>query len=63
MFIQPLAGWVKSLAEKIQKPATYGSALETYIVSKNPQNAGDVDRLMKEFDHKMSKRTEAGWPV
>jgi len=63
MFIQPLAGWVKNLAEKIQKPTTYGSALEAYIVSKNPQDAGDVDRLMKEFDHKMVNRTEAGWPV
>jgi hypothetical protein len=63
MFIQPLTGWVKSLAENFQKPASYGSALEAYIVSKNPQDAGDVDRLMKEFDHKMSNRASAGWPV
>ena len=63
MFIQPLTGWVKSLAESFQKPATYGSALESYIVSKNPQDAGEVDRLMKEFDHKMANRTNAGWPV
>lgn len=52
MFIQPLAGWVKSLAEQFQKPQTYGSALETYIVSNNPQSEGDVDRLAREFEQK-----------
>ena len=50
MFIQPILGWVKSLTEQFQKPQTYGSALETYIVSNNPQNAADVDRLSREFD-------------
>lgn len=52
MFIQPIAGWVKSLAEQFSKPQTYGSALEAYIVSNDPQNACDVDRLMREFDQK-----------
>lgn len=52
MFIQPLAGWVKSLAEQFQKPQTYGTALEAYIVSHNPQNAADVDRLMREFQQR-----------
>ena len=52
MFIQPIAGWVKSLAEQFSKPQTYGSELETYIVSHNPQNAADVDRLMREFENR-----------
>lgn len=52
MFIQPIAGWVKSLAQQFSKPQTYGSALEAYIVSHEPQNACDVDRLMREFDQK-----------
>jgi hypothetical protein len=52
MFIQPLVGWVKSLAEQFQKPQTYGSELEAYIISNDPQTAYDVDRLTREFDQK-----------
>jgi hypothetical protein len=52
MFIQPLVGWVKSLAQQYQKPQTYGSALEAYIIANDPQNACDVDRLTREFDQK-----------
>lgn len=52
MFIQPLVGWVKSLAAQYQKPQTYGSALEAYIVSNDPQDVCDVDRLTREFDAK-----------
>ena len=62
MFITTLAGWAKSLAEQFQKPQTYGSALEAYIVRNEPQNAGDVDRLMREFDTKMSNRSYGGFP-
>lgn len=50
MFIQPILGWVKSLAEQFAKPQTYGSALEAYIISHSPQTPEDVDRLMREFD-------------
>jgi hypothetical protein len=52
MFIQPIVGWVKSLAEQFSKPQTYGSALEAYIVSHEPQDSVDVDRLVREFDTK-----------
>lgn len=62
MFIQSLLGWVKSLAQEFSKPQTYGSALEAYIVSNNPQSEGDVDRLMREFDCKMAGRTHGGFP-
>lgn len=54
MFIQPLASWVKSLAERYQKPQTYGSALEAYIVAGKPQDANDVDRLTREFENKQA---------
>lgn len=50
MFIQPIVGWVKSLAEQFAKPQSYGTALEAYIVSHNPQSTADVDRLSREFD-------------
>ena len=45
------------------KPTTYGSALEAYIVSKNPQDGCDIDRITREFDQKVSNRTNAGWPA
>jgi hypothetical protein len=35
----------------------YGSELEHYILSKYPQNVGDVDRLTLEFNRK----AEASW--
>lgn len=61
--LQTITSWAKSLAESFNKPATYGSALEAYIVSKRPTDSADVDRLAREFDYKMSNRCEAGWPV
>jgi hypothetical protein len=57
MLIQPIVGWVKSLAEQFAKPQTYGTALEQYIVSHEPQTAADVDRLMREFDQ------QRGWAL
>ena len=62
MFIQPLVGWVKSLAQDFNKPQTYGSALEAYIVANEPKDACDVDRLSREFDSKMSSRRHGGFP-
>jgi hypothetical protein len=59
MFIQPIVGWVKSLAEQFQKPATYGSALEAYIASKNPQNTADIDMLTRQYEHNIANRQ--GW--
>jgi hypothetical protein len=35
---------------------TYGSDLEKYIVSRNPQHAGDVERLTVEYNQKQAKR-------
>lgn len=34
---------------------TYGSALERYIVSRNPQDIGDIERFTQEFDRKQSE--------
>jgi hypothetical protein len=62
MSIQPIVSWAKSLAESFNKPQTYGSALEAFIVSREPQDAGDVDRLMREFDQRMANRCTGGFP-
>jgi hypothetical protein len=35
-----------------EKQATYGSQLEEYIVSQNPRDIADVERLTMEYDRK-----------
>lgn len=50
--LNTIKAWAKSLAESYSKPQTYGSQLEYYIVSNNPQSEGDVDRLAREFQQK-----------
>jgi multidrug resistance efflux pump len=34
---------------------TYGSSLEEYISSHNPQHSGDVERLTVEYNQKVSR--------
>lgn len=53
MFIRPILDWVKSLVAQFQEPQSYGTELENYIVSNNPQNTGDVDRLTRQYDQRM----------
>ena len=47
-----ISNWVKNLGNQFSKPQTYGSGLEYYIVSNNPQNSGDIDRLTREYHAK-----------
>ena len=49
-----IRAWITSLAEQFAKPTTYGSDLESYIVSNNPQNEADVDRLAREYNQKQA---------
>jgi hypothetical protein len=53
--LQSIKKWATSLLESFSKPTTYGSGLEYYIVSNNPQNEGDVDRLTREYHLKSSQ--------
>ena len=53
--LQSIKNWAKNLEKSFSKPQTYGSALEYYIVSNNPQNEGDVDRLTREFEKRNSE--------
>jgi hypothetical protein len=61
--LNELAAYFQKMFSEFDKPLTYGSALENYIVSRNPQDGCDIDRLSREFDYKMAARTEAGWPL
>ena len=47
--LKTIKTWATSLANSFSKPQTYGSGLEYYIVSNNPQSEGDVDRLTREY--------------
>jgi hypothetical protein len=53
-----LAEYFHKMFQKFEKPQTYGSALEAYIVRNAPQTSCDVDRLTRQFDLKQSGR---GW--
>lgn len=35
--------------------ASYSSELEQYIISHNPQNGGDIERLTRQFDTQLSQ--------
>lgn len=60
--LHELAAYFHKMFIGFEKPATYGSELEAYIVSKNPQDGADIDRLSREFDQKMAARILGGWP-
>ncbi len=49
-----IVGPLVALATESQ--STYGSELEEYIVSKNPQDTADIERLTKEYDLSTTKR-------
>jgi hypothetical protein len=40
---------------KSSKTGSYGSSLEHYITSHNPQHSGDVERLTVEYNLKVSR--------
>ncbi len=59
--LNSLGNYLTDLFSVFEKPQTYGSALEAYIVSNNPQNSCDIDRLQRQFDAKISNKTNSGW--
>jgi hypothetical protein len=56
--LNQLAEYFQKIIHRFEKPQTYGSALEQYIVSHAPQTSCDVDRLTRQFDIQQSGR---GW--
>ena len=40
---------------KSSKNTSYGSSLEYYITSRNPQHSGDVERLTVEYNMKVAR--------
>jgi len=59
--LNSLAEYFYDILKKIEKPQTYGSALEMYIMSHNPQNGCDIDRLQRQFDQLQYNKRNSGW--
>ena len=51
-----VVGIVGPLVALASESNTYGSKLEQYIVSKNPQDTADIERLTREYELASSKR-------
>lgn len=43
---------VKKILNEFFVQRTYASELDQFIRSRNPQCAGDIDRLTKEYEHR-----------
>ena len=60
MLTMSIIAYIQKMFERAEKPTTYGSELESYIVSKNPQSTYDVEYWTNQFDKKQS---EKGWLI
>lgn len=55
-----MIGYIQKMYEDVKKPMTYGTELETYIVSKNPQSTYDVEAFAREYE---DKNKSQGWAL
>ena len=51
-----MVGIIGPLVALASESNTYGSRLEEYIVSKNPQDTADIERFTKDYEIASSKR-------
>jgi hypothetical protein len=51
-----MVGIIGPLIAMVNESNTYGSRLEEYIVSKNPQDNSDIERLTREYELSSSRR-------
>lgn len=52
--------YIQKIYNDVKKPVTYGTELETYIVSKNPQNTYDIEAFARDYEYK--NKTQ-GWSI
>ena len=60
MLTMSIIAYIQKMFKRIKESNTYGSELETYIVSKNPQSTYDVEYWTAQYD---KKQNEKGWLV
>jgi predicted transcriptional regulator with HTH domain len=54
-----MSEWVQNILERLAEmfpKQTYQTKLDRYVASRNPENAADVDRLIRQFDSKYQTR-------
>lgn len=51
--LNQLMAFFVGLTQSFGRPQTYGSALEAYIASNDPQTPEDVERLQRQFDQNL----------
>ena len=51
-----MVGIIGPLIALASESNSYGSRLEEYIVSKNPQDTSDIERLTRDYEIASSKR-------
>ena len=60
MSLLPLIANIQKMIERIKEPTNYGTELEAYIVSKNPQSTYDVEYWTTQFDKRQNNQ---GWTI
>jgi hypothetical protein len=60
MLISTIIAYFAELFKRVDKPGTYGSELEQYIVSKNPGSVAEIEFWTTQYDRNTTKR---GWPL
>lgn len=53
-----IIAYIQKMFNNVEKPQTYGSELEAYIVSKQPKSTAEVEYWTQEFDRSQINR---GW--
>ncbi len=56
----PIIAYIQKMFAQITTPINYGSELENYISSKNPQSTYDVEYWTNQYD---KKQNEKGWLI
>lgn len=55
--LKKIENFLKKVFQTLFEQSSYKSDLESYIVSRNPQCPGDIERLTMEYGH----RTKGAW--
>ena len=55
--LKKIENFSKKVFQTLFEQSSYKSDLESYIVSRNPQCPGDIERLTMEYGH----RTKGAW--
>lgn len=58
MLLTQITAYFTKLFKRVEDSGTYGSDLEAYIISKNPQTTYDVEYWTNQFDKRQNTK---GW--